>query len=203
MAEPNIPKIEASKNPAGGHYPGCAVHAGPPGRYACTCARRPNIPKIEADAIFYAIMSCLPAVTQAYRYFHAQGKTERDFDRCAHEAMTKAVRNAVQLTEREVKDPVWPYALEGVASAAPLDWAPLAEIPEERAIFDGDARLVGDVRLAIAVALRSSAHARPGGSYAAQMRIMANEVMKLRLPAAGVLAAEQLPNLHAKSNSTD
>ena len=72
----------------------------------------PNLPKIEADAIFHATMTCLPAVTQAYRYFHARGKTEEDFDRCAREAMTKAVRNAVQLTAREVKDPVWPYALE-------------------------------------------------------------------------------------------
>lgn len=78
---------------------------------------KPNLPKIEADAIFYSIMTCLPAVTQAYRYFRAQGKTEEDFDRCAHEAMTKAVRNAVQLTAREVQDPVWPYALEDAPGA--------------------------------------------------------------------------------------
>ena len=75
-------------------------------------AAKTNIPKIEADAIFHAVMTCLPAVTQAYRYFRAQGKTEEDFDRCAREAMEKAVRNAVQLTAREVADPVWPYALD-------------------------------------------------------------------------------------------
>lgn len=79
----------------------------------------PRIQKIEADAIFYAVMTCLPVVTQAYRYFRAQGKTEEDFDRCAREAMTKAVHNAVALTAREVKDPVWPYALEGASAASP------------------------------------------------------------------------------------
>jgi O-acetyl-ADP-ribose deacetylase (regulator of RNase III) len=80
----------------------------------------PNIPKIEADAIFHATMTCLPAITQAYRYFHAQGKNEDDFDRCAREAMTKAVRNAVELTAREVKDPVWPYALDDAAAGVAL-----------------------------------------------------------------------------------
>lgn len=85
---------------------------------------KPNIPKIEADAIFRATMTCLPAITQAYRYFNAQGKTEEDFDRCARDAMTRAVRNAVELTAREVADPVWPYALLDSTPGVPVTTKP-------------------------------------------------------------------------------
>lgn len=69
----------------------------------------PNMEKIEQSCVNYAALSCLGVVKQAYRFFYAQGKTEDDFDKCAWDAMAKAVRHAVKLTAQEVRDPVWPY----------------------------------------------------------------------------------------------
>jgi hypothetical protein len=68
------------------------------------------------------------------------------------------------------------------AVQAPQGWQPLPENEDERAMFDSGTRMYGDVRLSIAHALRIWALAQPGGSYADQCRIMANEVVKLAAP---------------------
>lgn len=65
---------------------------------------------------------------------------------------------------------------------ADLEWTPLPEHADERRMFDSGTQLHGDVRLNIANILRIFAVAHPGGSYADQCRIMANEVVKLELP---------------------
>jgi hypothetical protein len=68
------------------------------------------------------------------------------------------------------------------------DWNPLPEDPRERAQFERAVQICGgDVRHHIAHALSIWASVHPGGSYAEQCHIMANEVMKLELPASGVL----------------
>jgi hypothetical protein len=89
---------------------------------------RPDMAKIEQDCLNFAALSCLGSIKQAYRLFHAQGKTEEDFDRCAWDAMAKAVKRAVDLTAREVRDPVWPYAAP-VQQASPSmgEWLKEAE----------------------------------------------------------------------------
>lgn len=87
----------------------------------------PDMEKIRRDAVSNAMMTCMKGVTDAYRYFPAQGKDVEDFDRCAAEAMTKAVEFAVQLTAREVRDPVWPYA----AAPSPDGKAEQAEAPSD------------------------------------------------------------------------
>jgi hypothetical protein len=68
-------------------------------------------------------------------------------------------------------------------TAAPQWWKPLPEDADERRMFDSSAQLHGDVRLSIANMLRIFAVANPGGSYAEQCRIAANEVVKLNLSA--------------------
>lgn len=72
---------------------------------------------------------------------------------------------------------------------ADLEWTPLPEHADERRMFDSGTQLHGDVRLNIANILRIFAVAHPGGSYADQCRIMANEVVKLELPS-GVLEVD-------------
>ena len=71
-----------------------------------------------------------------------------------------------------------------------MEWQPLPENPAERAMFDSGTKLHGDVRLNIAHMLRVFAFAQPGGSFAEQCRIMANEVAKLELPAGVALPAD-------------
>ncbi len=63
-------------------------------------------------------------------------------------------------------------------------WTPQPENPNERATFDDGVKHLygGDVRLAMATTLSMAARFEDGGSYAAQLRIMANEICKLHLP---------------------
>lgn len=65
------------------------------------------------------------------------------------------------------------------AEVKPVAWKSLPENPEERRGFDSSVSVFGDVRLAIAIALRTYGYCQPGGSFADQCFIMANEVAKL------------------------
>lgn len=66
----------------------------------------------------------------------------------------------------------------GGGEPEPVAWEPLVEIPRERQMFDQQAEHWG-VQTAIATCLSIWASMSPGGSYAAQCAIMANEVAKL------------------------
>jgi len=79
--------------------------------------QEPDIAKIEKDCLSYAGLICLGPIKDAYRFFLAQGKTVEDFDKCAWDAVTKAVKHAVELTAREVREPAWPYALDNQPAA--------------------------------------------------------------------------------------
>lgn len=73
---------------------------------------------------------------------------------------------------------------------------PCEENSREREIFDGEVvHAGGDVRAHIARSLRIWAAVHPGGSYAAQCKIMSNEVLKLHLPSAPdwVAVSERMP----------
>lgn len=63
-------------------------------------------------------------------------------------------------------------------------WTPNPEVDHERATFDDGVRHLygGDTRLAMAHHLTMAAKFSDGGSYAAQLRIMANEICKLATP---------------------
>ena len=64
----------------------------------------------------------------------------------------------------------------------PMEWEVLPEDADERRSFERSVAIHGgDVRAAIANALRIFALVHPGGSFAAQCKIMANEVAKLDL----------------------
>jgi hypothetical protein len=63
-----------------------------------------------------------------------------------------------------------------------IEWKPLPESADERAMFDRGTEMHGDVRLNIASTLRTFALAKDGGSFADMCRIMANEVAKLEVP---------------------
>jgi hypothetical protein len=83
----------------------------------------------------------------------------------------------------------WTYLMERRMD----DWKPLPEDPEERAQFERGVKHCGDgdARHHIATALRIWAAVSPGGSYAAQCHIMANEVMKLQPPAQRELSEDE------------
>ena len=86
-----------------------------------------DLTKIEKHCISNAGLCCFGAIKNAYRLFHTQGKTEKDFDECAWEAMVKAVKYAVDLTAREVRDPVWPYVAEDQPATTHTQPAPVAQ----------------------------------------------------------------------------
>jgi hypothetical protein len=77
-----------------------------------TAVQEYDMGKIERDCLSYAGLICLGPIKDAYRLFQAQGKTVEDFDKCAWDALIKAVKHAVELTAREMRKPVWPYALD-------------------------------------------------------------------------------------------
>jgi hypothetical protein len=83
--------------------------------------------KIEKDCLSHAGLIYIGPIKDAYRFFLAQGKTVEDFDKCAWDAMTKAVRYAVELTAREVREPVWPYALDSLPAAQPAVQEPVIQ----------------------------------------------------------------------------
>jgi hypothetical protein len=109
---------------------------------------QPDVAKIEQDCLSYAALSCLGSVKQAYRLFYAQGKTAEDFDRCAWDALSKAVKHAVSLTAREVRDPVWPYAAVQQEGAAPKGPTPQQIVEAIAKQWDGcmtDIAAVGEI----------------------------------------------------------
>lgn len=101
--------------------------------------------------------------------------------RYALDHIVPRLKGAKSDATQAVSEPVATQPAEAVAN-----WTPLPEDPQERAMFDGIVKRMGqgDVRLAIALALRTGSVAMPGGSLAEQFRIYANEIVKLRLPAA-------------------
>jgi hypothetical protein len=66
------------------------------------------------------------------------------------------------------------------ASALPEGWTPLPEDAEERVQFENAVARHGDARLALAQMLKIWGLVQPGGTYARQCFIAANEIVQLR-----------------------